>query len=222
MESAALFKEAVLSEDLSLMDEMLENMKANGHVPVELDDFTIRKMVIKRDKLKQDIERFKNLKRAVLEEWDRQIKKREEDIKILEDLIYHYIKTKNGGQALKLDVGTISTRRVSHSVKVMDKEKVKAYFEGIGRLNEVVKEPQLDETLVKQFFLNNFESVIQEEVEARIRQEELETGKKVTKKREKEIREEIIQRAAENFKLLLPEGVEYVEPTETLSIRMNF
>ena len=68
-----------------MMAEMLGNVEqGGGYVRSELDEYTIRKMMLAREYNKKDIEKMKAMKSAIMRDWDRRINKK---MKTLQQLI---------------------------------------------------------------------------------------------------------------------------------------
>jgi len=215
-------QEAVQSLE-EMMAEMLGNVEKGGdYVRDELDEYTVRKMLLARNYTQKDIEKMQNLKSAIVMDWDRRINNKKKDITNIEDMVDGYVRKQNKGKTLALDVATASLKRYGHKVKVKDKADVRAYFEEKNMLDKFLKPAQLDETLAQNHFMNLFESkvnkIVEDQVEYEIKQSE---KNKITKKRQKEILLEVIEKELPAFNEELPKGFELVMPEEKLSIRTN-
>lgn len=213
-------KEAALSIQ-DMMSEMIQNVEeGGGYVRQELDEFTIRKMLLARDYIKKDIDKMTEMKKAIVKEWDERIKKKKEEIKDIEKIVDNYIRYQNKGRTLSLDVATASLRKNPHRVKVVDENKVKEYFDKQGVLDNFLKDAPLDKTKSQQYFMKKFDEHVNRLAEVEIQKERKEVGK-MTKKREKEILQEVIEKELPTFNEQLPEGFELQMPEERLTIRSN-
>jgi hypothetical protein len=215
-------KEVVMNLE-DMMQEMLGNAEANGeYIRPELDDFTVRRMILARNYLLKDIDKMEEMKKAIIADWDRRIQKKKEQVTVIENIVNHYIKEQRHGHPLQLDVATVSLRKVPQKVEIKDELKVRQYLKEQGKLESFLKPAELDKKLLKDYMMNQLMTEVEKEAQQRIQQEiEASEKKKITKKREKEIREEVLAEMTEQLKEMLPEGFEYVAPTETLSIRSN-
>ncbi|CDQ41907.1 hypothetical protein [Virgibacillus salexigens] len=215
-------KEAVHSIQ-DMMEGMLQNVKDNdGYVREELDEMTIRKMMLAKHYLKQDIEKMKEMKKAIVKEWDQRINKKNDDIAAIDSIIDNFVKHQNNGKKLSFDIGTASLRRNNHKVTMEDENKAKAYFQNNGVLQEVLKEPSIDVTRAQNYFMIQFEQHVKSLAEATINQEiQMSEKKKITKKREKEILQETIDRELPNLQQNLPEGFKLIMPEEKVTTRFN-
>jgi hypothetical protein len=215
-------KEVVMNLE-EMMQEMLGNVEANGgYVRPELDDFTIRRMILARNYLLKDVDKMEEMKKAIVADWDRRINKKMEQVKTIENIVNHYIKEQRHGHPLQLDVATVSLRKVPQKIEIKDELKVRQYLKEKGKLESFLKPAELDKKLLKDYMMKQLMEKVEEEAQKRIQQEiEASEKKKITKKREKEIREEVLAEMTEQLKEMLPDGFEYVAPSETLSIRSN-
>lgn len=215
-------KEVVMNLE-DMMQEMLGNVEDNGgYVRPELDDFTIRRMILARNYLLKDIDKMEEMKKAIMIDWDRRIQKKKEQVEVIENIVNHYIKEQRNGHPLQLDVATVSLRKIPQKVEIKDELKVRQYLKEQGKLESFLKPAELDKRLLKDYMMKQLMEKVEEEAQKRIQQEiEASEKKKITKKREKEIREKVLAEMTEQLKEMLPEGFEYVAPTETLSIRSN-
>lgn len=155
MSTVSAFQEALQVEDLSMMDELLQNMGEENPVQ-ELDEMTVRKMILKRSFLLKEEERLKNLKKAVVEEWDHLIKKNSDAIKNLESLIEYYIKTHNYGRKLQYDVGTAYLTKRKPKLKVKSKMKLEQYLEAEGIKDQFLTS-QVDHRKAANYILRKIE-----------------------------------------------------------------
>jgi hypothetical protein len=215
-------KEAIMSLE-EMMKEMLGNVEeGGGNVPIELDDFTIRRMLLARDYLKKDIKKMDEMKKAIIADWDRRISKKKEQVEAIEGIVSKYIKEQNGGHPLQFDVATASMRKVPQKIEIKDEIKVRQYLQEEGKLESFLKPAELDKTLLKDHMMKQLMEKVEEEAQKRIQQEiEASEKKKISKKREKEIHDQVLAEMTEQLKVMLPEGFEYIAPSETLSIRSN-
>lgn len=206
-----------------LMQEMLNSFnQESGYNPSATDEIRVRKMMLARKYIEKDVEHLTLLKKAVMEEWDARINKKREEINGLNGLIEKYIKDANKGKKLSLDVGTATLRRSAPKTKIVNIEKAKAHLQEKGELQKFLKAPELDTTLLQKTYINKFNEKVEKETEIQIQQEvEASEIGKITKKREKEIKLEVEQRLSDSYFNDLPEFVEYVPESESLSITMK-
>lgn len=159
------FEQALLMEfDPSMFDEinaLVEGVKeAGGYVPRQVDEITIRKMIIAKKFKNQEIDRLKRLRDAVKAEWDKKIKAAEKEIEGMDSVIHNFIEKDNKGNKLILDVATVSLREVKHGIDVMDPEALKLYLSQRGVLHQFMMEPQLDTTAAKNYVIEEMERQI--------------------------------------------------------------
>ena len=149
--SLELLEQALLMEDVSGLDDILNVAKESGmKVPKEIDLLTIRKMMIRYKMNELEIKKTKELKSAVMESWDKKIKSIEEDNESLKAIIDHWINETNGGKPAAFpDVGTAGTRKVPHSVSVKDPILFRHWLEQRGKLQLFLKPQELDVTAAK-------------------------------------------------------------------------
>jgi hypothetical protein len=237
------FEMALLEEDLSMLDgieAMLEAVKeGGGNIGRELDELTIRKMVIKRKILLKEQERLKGLRDAVKSEWDRKIQKIDEDIKNMEAVIQKYVE--NLGDKLVMDVATISPRKISHKINIINEEDFKVYLEKRGLLENFLGERPFNVSAAKNYFLNELDKQIdqiheQAKIKIKEREEQLKEEWKALKPADKKVAqaewaeekkailkqaEEAAQLAIKSFVAEMPESLSYEPEGKGISIRMN-
>lgn len=228
-------------EDMMLeLDEMLEAYKENGGVVREFNDLDIRRMVIRRKYLTQEKDNLKQMKDAVVDQWNQRIKSKESQIDQINDIIFNY--TIQRGGSLVLDVGTISTRTNKHKVEITDLESLASIIETREDKEQFMKAPAYDETAIKNYFVGLLDSSIEDietirkskldELDAKYNDEVKEIKKPADKKviqakyadLKKEIHKEhdaIIEKTIEDFKKWIPDCVSYVPSSKSLSIRMT-
>jgi hypothetical protein len=214
-------EDALFEEDLSFMEEMLAAAAEAGNVRPEMDEFLIRKIIIKQKILTRKMEEQKAMRDRIVAEWNNRIDKKAKEIEQLRNLVEYYIVEKNKGQKLELDVATVSMRKVNDDLVVKDDQLFKQYFEQQGDLCNYLKPAEFDKTKAKKALLEGFETMVQQQADLLIAAEAEQTGKKVTKKRQEQIFSELKNGMLAVFKATLPEGVEYKEESKTLSIKMN-
>lgn len=224
LQDALIFegKEATASVQ-DMMAAMLQNVEdGGGHVRQEHDEYTIRKMLLARDYLQKDVDKMTEMKKAIIADWDRRISQKKEDIANIEGVVDSFVRHDNKEKALSLDVATASLRKVSAKIKVVDEKKVRKHLEETKTLDKYLKEAPLNKTLVQNSYMDEFNEKAEEIAKVEIETEAaLNPKKKLTKKREKEILEEVIERELPKFNETLPEGFELEMPRKVLSIRSN-
>jgi len=225
--SLELLEQALLMEDTSGIDEILNVAAENGDVvPREIDLLTIRKMMIRIKMNDLEIRKMKDLKSAIVESWDRKIKAIEEESENLKSVIDHWIRESNGGKAASFpDVGTATTRKVPHQVVVKDPIQFRNWLEQRGKLHSFLKPPELDVAAAKSNIISEIEAqadALAEEALKRIMEDEPDrkwTKKELAAKKE-EMLAEILPRVVASYGL--SEGVvEYQPEGKTLTIRFN-
>lgn len=216
-------KEAAVSLE-ELMGQILKNAEEAGENirQEELDDYTIRKMTLAKHYLLKDIEKMEKMKKAIVAEWDTRIDKKKNEIKAIEDIIFKFLKNQNGGKALQFDIATISTKKNPHRVKVTDEAKAREYLAANNLLEDFLKPAPLDNSSLQKYMLDKLMEKANKHAQEKIKQEiENSPKKKISKQREKEILNETIKDLIEDFKQSLPEGFEYIEPSESIQFRYN-
>lgn len=139
---------------ISLMAEMSGN--AEEKQESVFDEMKVRRMVLSLRHLNRELNDLKRFKKAIMAEWDTRIENKKKSITEIKDVIHDYLVNKHEGKGLKLDVATISVKKVSPSFEI-DKSKVpllRAYLEDAGMLQNFLKPPALDETLAKHEIAN--------------------------------------------------------------------
>lgn len=203
-----------------MMDMMLQNVQEAGEHVRDIDEITVRRMLLARHYILKDIDKMKDMKKAIVNDWDRRIKSKEEEVQKIESIVDYFIREKNGGKTLSLDIATSSLRRVNHKIKVTDEEKVEAYLKEKDILDHFLKK-QIDKTKVQTYMLNQFSTSIQPIIDQRIEEEKEMNNGKITKKRMGEIELEVIEEQLPKFNETLPEGFELEMPKKVLNIRSN-
>ena len=155
LQAALDFEANEIGMDLeSMMAEMLGNAERSGEST--FDDLKIRRMVLALRHLEREIDELKRFKKAIAAEWDNRIKGKEKSITQIKDTIHTYLTKENDGKGLKLDVATISVKKVNPSFEI-EKDKIpllRSYLEDAGILDNFLKPPVLDETLAKNQIAN--------------------------------------------------------------------
>jgi|SRR5699024_4256013 len=215
------------ADELESIEEMMASMlesadEAGEYIRPDLDEYTIRKMMLARNYIKKDVDKLKEMKKQVSMEWDRRINNKNEQIDSINNLINDYIQKENNGKALSFDVGTASLKRQNHKVKVKDKDVVIDYLKKNNALETFLKPRELNETAAAKHFIDQFDEHVKNLASERVRQEvENSKSNKITKTREKEILKEITEEQLPFLRDSLPEGFEFIEPSYSLSIRTN-
>lgn len=206
-----------------LMQQMMESYnQEKGYTPTPADEVRIRKMMLARKYIEREADRLTLLREAVLEDWTARINKKLEEAKSIEEFIEDWIKNHNKGAKLSLDVGTATLRRTGPKVKVADAEKAKAFLQEHGQLQAYLKPAPLDTTLLQTAYMNQFATMVETEANRRIEAEvEASDKKKITKKREAQIKSEVELELTEGYFTQLPDFLEYVPEKKALSITMK-
>lgn len=207
----------------SLMQEMLNQFQEEkGYQAQPLDELRVRNLLLARKYKEKEVDRLTMLKQAIMEDWDKKIKKQQEEIKDINGLIEHWLVNANQGKKLSLDVGTVTLRRTAPKAKVASEEEARAYLAESGQLESFLKPAPLDQTLLSQHFTNQFKGYVEDHYNQRL-QEELanNSGKKITKKREAELKQEAEKFVEEQYFQTLPSFMEYVPEKQSLSVTMK-
>lgn len=228
-------------EDMMLeLDAMLEEYKENGGVVREFNDLDIRRMVIRRKYLTQDRDNLKEMKAAVVNQWDQRIKSKENQIDQINEIIYNYALQRGG--SVVLDVGTVSMRTNKHKVEITDLDALTALIETRDDKDKFLKKPEYDETAIKAYFTGLLDTSIEgielkrkaelDALDAKYNEEVKEIKKPADKKiiqakyaeLKKQVHKEmdaLSDKTIEEFKQWIPDCVSYVPSSKSLSIRMN-
>jgi|GEM_PF-6250576 len=206
-----------------LMQQMMEAFnQEKGYTPTPMDEIRIRKMMLARKHLEKEAERLIILRDAIIDDWNTKIKNKEKEIENINRFIEKYLKEVNNGEKLSLDIGTAALRRSAPRVKVIDKDKARAFLQEHGQLEKFLKAPELDTTLLQNAYLNDFHNRVEQEAQKRIQEEIAASPKgKITKKREGEIRLEVERELADSYFNRLPDFLEYIPEEQKLSITMK-
>lgn len=205
-----------------LMQDMLNNFQQEtNYEPNPFDEVKIRKLMLARKYILKDIQHIKQLRDAIIQEWNDRIERKEKEINDINNIIEYYIKHVNNGQKLSFDIGTATLRRNAPKAKVVDKIKAREYLQQIGELDKYLKAPELDTTLLQKTYINEFKSLVEQKASEKIEFEKEANGGKITKKREKEILLETEQQLADHYFKQLPDFVEYIPESQTLSITIK-
>ena len=190
-----LLEQAFLCEDLSIVDELLQDETLHDEQKLQsewnLDELTIRKMLIKSKLLHLDLEKKKQMKQTIVSEWDRMIESVQKQISSIESLVQDYLRHDHQGKSLQLDVATVSLRNVKDNIQVKDKQLFENFLMRLEAKNEYLKQPEIDYTKAK----NDYLSSLKEKYPDAIPQEQIH--------------------------LLDTYGLEYKPQHKTLSIRYN-
>jgi ElaB/YqjD/DUF883 family membrane-anchored ribosome-binding protein len=238
------FELALMEEDLSMLDDMeamIANVQENGgRVAREVDEFLIRKMIIKTKFLEKEQDRLKSLRDAVKAEWDRKINKIDDQVKQIKGVVQHYLEEHDG--KLQLDVATASLRTNKHKIIVQSEIDLLAHFEEQGTLENFLGERPFNANLAKQSIMDGLDQEItrikdgaKEYVKAE--EEKMKESVKDLKPAEKKLvkenfaqwKKDVLKQADEQvtttiqqFKETLPEFLQYEPESKGLSIRLNF
>lgn len=200
------------------LEEMMQQMEEENGTP-ELTEYDIRNFLIASKYLSKEIDDLKRMKAAVVHKWDERIKKKQDNLDYVQSTIRKFL-AESKKDKLEYDVGTISTRKVPHKVKIEDELKFRIYLNEQGKLNAFLKPAELDKKEVSKYIMSSVDEAIEEEFKKRY-EKQLEAEGKVTKAKEKKIYDQIKTDMVDHLKKVVPEGVEYVPQDETLQIRFN-
>jgi|GEM_PF-4394483 len=228
-------------EDMMLeLDAMLEEYKENGGVVREFNDLDIRRMVIRRKYLTQERDSLKEMKDAVVDQWNQRIKSKDNQIEQINEIIYNYALQRGG--SVVLDVATVSTRTNKHKVEITDLDALTTLIETREDKDKFLKKPEYDQTAIKAYFTGLLDTSIEgielkrkaelDALDAKYNEEVKEIKKPADKKiiqvkyaeLKKEVHKEkdaLIEKTIEEFKQWIPDCVSYVPSSKSLSIRMN-
>ncbi|SFJ63750.1 hypothetical protein SAMN02799624_05299 [Paenibacillus sp. UNC496MF] len=241
---ATPFELALSEEDLSMLDsldQLIANVQeAGGTVSRELDELTIRKMVIRRKFMLREQERLKMLRDAIKAEWDQKIKKIDDEIANMDKLMLQFVVEK--GDKLQLDVATVSQRKVGHKVTISNEDDFKAQLSAAGLLEQFLGDRPVNLAAAKSHYIAELDKeidTIEESAKQMIKakEEALKFAMKEMKPADKKEaqaqmareKKEILQgaelairEAIESFKMRLPAALAYEPESKGLSIRMNY
>jgi exonuclease VII large subunit len=141
----------------SMMSELLDSHEIESGHKTEIDEMSVRRMTLALRYLAEEEETLKRLKEAVMTEWDRRIKEKQDNAAQIKRVIEQYIKEENKGKALKLDVGTVSLRKVKANFTAVDKNRLRAWLNEKGLLDRFIKPAEIDATLAKNYILSQIE-----------------------------------------------------------------
>lgn len=151
--STELLDQAIMTEGESMFEEMEALLgavkEAGGYVPAEIDELTIRRMMIRIKMNEREIKKNKQLRDAIKETWDKRIKGKEEESEQLRKVIDRWIHEKNNSKPLQLDVGTAGVRKVPHNFNIKDQILFRTWLEARGKLNDFLLPQALDVTAAK-------------------------------------------------------------------------
>jgi hypothetical protein len=222
-----LLEQALLSEDVSMLDEMMEmiqNVKeSGGHVPAEIDELTIRRMMIRMKINERDIKKNKAMKSAIMETWDQRIKKHENENEALRAVIEKWVRDTNKGKPLQLDVGTVSMRKVAHNIAVTDPIIFREWIKANGKEALFLKPAEFDVTAAKSDVIDYIDQTVDKMAEEELAKiQAADPEKKFTKAELKRRKDDLIKQHLPGVlsSVGLPENAaEYKAESQSVSLR---
>lgn len=146
--STVEFKEAIqLEQDQldieALMATILESEEGDIVAEHRMDDMQLRRYMLAMQKIKQDALKLKEMKAAVVAQWDDMIGKKNVEVEKLEALIKHELeKRKEENKSFKnvqLDIGTISFIPGKPELQMVSKDNLRVDAMMLGKLKDYEK-----------------------------------------------------------------------------------
>lgn len=144
--------DSLLQEDLSVVNEIEDLVNQSGLYELKLDEYQIRKMLIKKKYNQKRIEKHKEMLSRIKQEWQDMIQKIESQNNLIDDAILNYMEV-NKEKKLDFDVASVSKRNVKANFTIEDKEKFAEYIKMLG-LDEQFQKIEMDYTKAKNEMLN--------------------------------------------------------------------
>ena len=146
--STVEFKEAIqLEQDQldieALMATILESEEGDVVAEHRMDDMQLRRYMLAMQKIKQDALKLKEMKAAVVAQWDDMIGKKNVEVEKLEALIKHELEKRkeenNSFKNVQLDIGTISFIPGKPELQMVSKDNLRVDAMMLGKLKDYEK-----------------------------------------------------------------------------------
>lgn len=146
--STVEFKEAIqLEQDQldieALMATILESEEGDVVVEHRMDDMQLRRYMLAMQKIKEDALKLKEMKAAVVSQWDDMIGKKNVEVEKLEALIKHELEKRkeenNSFKNVQLDIGTISFIPGKPELQMVSKDNLRVDAMMLGKLKDYEK-----------------------------------------------------------------------------------
>lgn len=146
--STVEFKEAIqLEQDQldieALMATILESEEGEVVSEDRMDDIQLRRYMLAMQKIKQDAAKLKEMKAAVVSQWDDMIGKKNVEVDKLESLIKYELEKRkeenNSFKNVQLDIGTISFIPGKPELQMVSKDNLRVDAMMLGKLKDYEK-----------------------------------------------------------------------------------
>ena len=221
--SEALSYEAENMDIESIMAQMVSDFSETNEVKTETSLVQIRNMALAAKYSKEEVERLKEMKKAVSDQWDKKINAKSEQVEQINNFIQHWIETENKGKKLALDFATISVS-VRKPKLEFNKDKLaeaKQFLEQQGILNGFLKQPEIDTDLLTKSIKQTMDNEYENGSKAIIEQYKAQNpDEKLTKTKEKQLQEEYFEGIQERYAAFYGSFMNLKPEVKSLGIRM--
>jgi hypothetical protein len=213
-------QEALPSIEDLIAEIQQNNEEAGVYARPDLDQEFVRKLLLARLHLQKETDRYKEMKQAIIAEWDKRIHKKQKDIDSIDSLLDQYV-ARHGKTVL--DVGTIS--HTTHKARFVVKNEIalRTKLKELGKLDQFLKPAPLDKALYQKSVMAQLEKKAKAIAENEIKTEAEQKSKKLTKKRERQIYNDTLDNVINDYaNLHMPDYIELVPEQKTLTVRSNW
>lgn len=119
--------ESLMQEDASITDQLQQIIDASGADQLQIDEFTIRKLLIRKKYNLKQIEKHKEMFSRIKQEWDQMIQKIEQQNDFINQTVLNFMDMQKE-KKLDFDVASVSKRTVKSNIVVENKEQFSAFL----------------------------------------------------------------------------------------------
>lgn len=222
--SEALAYEAENIDLESIMAQMVSDYEETNNVQTKTTPFQIRNMVLAVKYHKEEVEKLKEMKKLVSQQWDKKIDAKNEQIKQIQDFVQAWIETENKGKKLTLDFATVSISKRKSKLEFNPQKVVEArqFLEQQGILNGFLKQPEIDTSVLTESIKQTMENEYNNGVDMIINQyKEQHPDEKLTKTKENQLKEEYQAGIQERYAAFYGSFMDLKPEVKSLGIRMS-
>lgn len=222
--SEALAYEAENIDLESIMAQMVSDYEETNDVQTKTTPFQIRNMVLAVKYHKEEVEKLKEMKKLVSQQWDKKIDAKNEQIKQIQDFVQAWIETENKGKKLTLDFATVSISKRKSKLEFNSQKVAEArqFLEQQGILNGFLKQPEIDTDVLTESIKQTMENEYNSGVDMIINQyKEQHPDEKLTKTKENQLKEEYQAGIQERYAAFYGSFMDLKPEVKSLGIRMS-
>lgn len=222
--SEALSYEAEHIDIESIMSQMISGFSETNDVKTETTPAQIRNMALASKYAKEEVDRLKEMKKAVSQQWDKKIEAKNEQVNQINDYIQHWIESENKGKKLTLDFATISVSTRKQKLE-FNNDKIKEarqFLNQQGILNGFLKQPEVDVDLLTSSINQSLNKEYEDGVGFVIEQyKQQHPDEKLTKTKENQLKQEYLEGIQERYAAFYNSFMKLKPETKSLGIRMS-